>query len=182
MMHKLFKKLIYPFFFIVNHLGFKTFLPKRFRRIVDNFRSILIKLLGGKMGENVFFSKNFFSTNYNNLHLGSNGTIGMNCEFYSYEKIKIGDDFLIGSNVVIHTADHVYTDQTKSIIHQGSKYSEVSIGNNVYIGSNTIILLGVSMDDNIIIGAGSVVTKDLESEWIYGGNPAKKIKRFLYEK
>lgn len=176
-MNKLLKILIYPFFFIINHLGFKALLPKKLRRVIDATRTNLIKLLGkNKIGKEVFISKNFFAANYNNLEFGNNGTLGMNCEFYSYEKIKIGDNFLLGSNIVIHTSEHIFSNSSKPIIEQGSIYSPVTIGNNVYIGSNVVILSGISIGSNIIIAAGSVVTKNLENGWIYGGNPAKKIK------
>jgi maltose O-acetyltransferase len=174
--------LIYPIFFVFNHLSFRVILPKRLRRALDYVRTRLMVQMGSKIGKNVYGSKNFFTTNFENLSLGNNGTIGMNCEFYSYDKISIGDNFLIGSNVIIHTAEHIFNDQTKPIIEQGSIYKSVSIGDNVYIGSSVIILSGVNIGDDVIIGSGGIVTKDLESGWIYGGNPVKKIKRLYDEK
>lgn len=151
---KLFNILIYPLFFLVNHLSFRVLLPKKLRRKIDSLRSILISLLGASVNKKVYISKNFFSTNYSNLRFGYYGTIGMNCEFYSYDKIEIGDNFLIGSNVVVHTGEHLFTDSLKPIIEQGSIYKSVKIGNNVYLGSNVIILPGVNIDDNVIVGAG----------------------------
>jgi maltose O-acetyltransferase len=111
------------------------------------------------------------------LYIGDNGTVGINCEFYSDGKLVIGDDFLFGSNIVIHTGDHNCSLGDLPFISQGSWYGEVVIGNNVYIGSNCVILCGVIISDNVVVGAGSVVTKSLESGWIYAGNPAKQIKR-----
>ena len=54
-------------------------------------------------------------------------------------------------------------------------FGKVVIGNNVYIGNNALIMPGVTIDDNVIIGAGSVVTKSVPSGWIVAGNPAKKV-------
>lgn len=56
-------------------------------------------------------------------------------------------------------------------------YRDIKIGNNVWIGANSIILPGVVVEDNVVIAAGSVVTKSLDSGYIYGGVPAKLIKK-----
>ncbi len=174
---KMLKLFIYPLYFLVNHLSFRSIFPKKIRRKLDWFRTILIAFLGKKnIGKNVFISKNFFSANYNNLILGNNGTIGINCQFYSYDFISVGNNFLIGSNVVIHTSEHNFCDFDKPIIEQGSKYLPVTIGNNVYIGSGVSILPGIKIGDNVIIGTGSVVTKNPGNNCIFAGNPARKIK------
>lgn len=168
---------IYPLFFLFNHVSFRTVLPKKIRRIIDFTRTNLLSLMGVKIGRHVFISKNFFTTSFDNLRLGSNGTIGMNCQLYSYgEGITIGDDFLIGSDFTVHTSEHNYLDSNIPFINQGAEYLKVVIGSNVYIGSGVTILSGVKIDDNVIVAAGSVVNKDLESGWIYGGVPAVKLK------
>lgn len=172
--------LIYIPFYILNHVSFRSVLPKRIRRKIDFLRTFLIRLLGVKVGRNVFISKNFFTTSFNNISFGNNGTLGMNCQFYSYGKgISIGDNFLIGSNFVVHTSEHIFEDSSKAIIEQGCTYKPVIIGNNVYIGSGVSIVSGVTIEDNVIVGTGSVVTKSLKGGAIYAGNPAKKIKDFL---
>lgn len=168
---------IYIPFFILNHISFRTILPKKYRRKIDFLRTKFIALLGAKIGKNVFISKNFFTTNFKNISFGNNGTLGMNCQFYSYgEGISIGDNFLIGSNFVVHTSEHIFKDTSKPIIEQGCAYKPVIIGNNVYIGSGVTVLSGVTIGDNIIVGTGSIVTKNLDGGAIYAGNPAKKIK------
>lgn len=168
---------IYIPFFILNHISFRAILPKNYRRKIDFFRTKFIALLGAKIGKNVYISKNFFSTDFKNISFGNNGTLGMNCQFYSYGKgISIGDNFLIGSNFVVHTSEHIFEDSSKAIIEQGCTYKPVIIGNNVYIGSGVSIVSGVTIEDNVIVGTGSVVTKSLKGGAIYAGNPAKKIK------
>ncbi len=173
----LYNLFIYLPFYILNHISFRAILPKNIRRKIDFLRTKFIFLLGAKVGKNVFISKNFFTTNFKNISFGNNGTLGMNCQFYSYgEGITIGDNFLIGSNFVVHTSEHIFKDASKPIIEQGCAYKPVIIGNNVYIGSGVTVLSGVTIGDNIIVGTGSIVTKNLDGGAIYAGNPAKKIK------
>ena len=102
-----------------------------------------------------------------------------------YGKVSFGTEpwiITLGDNVHI-TAD------VKFITHDGGTLlfrdkipdleitKPIVIGNNVYIGVNSIILPGVTIGDNVIIGAGSIVTKKLESNGVYGGNPARLIKK-----
>ena len=167
--------LYFPFF-VLNKFGGKTLLPKHLRRRVESGRVFFIRLLGSEVGRNVFISANFFTSNFTNLFLGENGTIGIYCEFYAEGKITIGNNFLIGSNVIIHTAEHGCAFGPVPFINQKSFLKNVEIGENVYIGSSCVILPGVNIADNIIVGAGSVVTKDLLVSGIYGGSPARLIR------
>lgn len=84
--------------------------------------------------------------------------------------ISFGDNVTIAPNV--HILAH---DASTKIFTNYTKIGKVVVGNNVFIGANTVILPGVTIEDNIIIGAGSVVTKSLSENYIYAGNPAKKI-------
>lgn len=171
---------VYVIFYLFNHISFRVVITKNLRRKVDFCRTRLMALMGAKIGRNVYISKGFFTTAFSNIKLGDNGTIGMNCQFYSYgDGITIGNNFLIGSDFVVHTSEHTFENPNIPIIYQESKYAPVIIGNNVYIGSGVSILSGVTVHDNVIVATGSVVNKDLESSWIYAGVPAKKIKRFI---
>ncbi len=136
---------------------------------------------------------NFYSYNLNkerfknrNVFIGDN-TIIYNTEFSYSQK---GDYFYIGNNCTITGAYLLGHDASPTlfidefIIHKdvwkdGSRRSyrePIRIGNNVFIGVNAIILPGVCIGDNIIVAAGSIVSTDLDSNFVYAGNPAKKIK------
>ena len=114
-------------------------------------------------------------------------TIGENCSFNRScwvsggGSLKIGNDVIFGPKVIIHTANHNYFDQTKPIRLQGHSFKEVIINNNVWVGAGAIILPGVTINSNSIIAAGAVVSKDVPSNVIAGGVPARVIKEIKYE-
>lgn len=111
-----------------------------------------------------------------NLFLGHNSGIGMNSYVYSDDKIEIGDNVLIGPEVMIFTGNHIYKTDL-DFWKSGYFYKPVKIENNVWIGARCIILPGVTIKSGTIIAAGSVVTAGIYGpNEIYGGNPAKLIK------
>lgn len=108
---------------------------------------------------------------------------GVDCRIYTHNwgtepfLIKLGDRVTITSGVTILTHDGA----TCLISNNGrryQKYAPVTIGSDVFIGVNSIIMPGVSIGDNVIIAAGSVVTKDIPSNIIVAGVPAKKVSDF----
>ena len=89
-------------------------------------------------------------------------------------KVKIGDNCQLAPNVAIYTAGHpVHPDSRNSLYEYGIG---VTIGDNVWIGGNTVILPGVHIGSNTVIGAGSVVTKEIPDWVIAAGNPCKVIR------
>jgi len=89
--------------------------------------------------------------------------------------IELGNDITITQNVVFHTHDGgvwVFRNEYPGI----NVFRRIKVGNNVFIGANSSIMPGVTIGDNIVIAAGSVVTKDCESDSVYGGVPARKLK------
>ena len=107
------------------------------------------------------------------LELGDNTYLSANALLRTEKSIKIGDNCAISWNVTVLDSDfHKFEIAGKAV--QGSK--GVCIGNNVWIGNNVIILKGVTIGDYAIIGAGSVVTKDVPAYSAVAGNPAKIIK------
>lgn len=94
------------------------------------------------------------------------------------ESISIEDDVLIGSGVHIYVENHKFSTTKKSIIDQGHNQSlKVTLKKGCWIGANSIILPGVSVGENSVIGAGSVVTKTIPDGTVAVGNPAKIIRK-----
>lgn len=109
-----------------------------------------------------------------NIELGDNFYANFGCTILDVNKVVIGDNVLLGPNVQIYTATHP-TDPKERIT--GIEYGKpVIIGNNVWIGGSTIILPGIKIGDNVTIGAGSVVTKDIPDNVIAVGNPCRVIR------
>lgn len=139
---------------------------------------ILDELLGSR-GENVWISAPFFVDYGENIHLGRNVEINMNCVFLDCNKITIGDYSGIGPGVHIYTVFHD-TNPTSRLPHDSnfwrSQTAPVNIGRNVWIGGGSIILPGISIGDETTIGAGSVVTHDIPARCVAVGNPCRIIK------
>jgi len=111
--------------------------------------------------------------------------IGSNCEFNSNVMINargngiimIGDNVLIGPNVVLRSSDHAFSSLRKAINKQGMTHGRIIVKENVWIGSNCVILKNCTIGEGSIIAAGAVVTKDIEAYSVVGGVPAKVIKK-----
>lgn len=144
---------------------------------------ILQELLGGK-GKNLWITPPFYADYGNNIYFGNNCEVNMNCTFLDDNKIIIGDNALIAPNVQIYTAFHPTNPTERFGIprHDGAfefcktQTAPVIIGKNVWIGGGAIILPGVTIGDNTVIGAGSVVTKDIPSNVIACGNPCRILR------
>lgn len=105
------------------------------------------------------------------LTIGS-GYMNMNSKIYCFNEIRIGDDVIISENVTIRDSDsHDILDG------KHKKSAPINIGNHVWIGLNAIILKGVTIGDGAIIAAGAVVTRDVPSNSLVAGVPAKVIKK-----
>ena len=148
----------------------------------DKRNDILEELLGHK-GAGVWIEAPFFCDFGENISIGENSFINMNCVFLDGNKISIGKNALIAPNVQIYTATHPLK-ASERIVEDGdsARYltstKPVKIGDNVWIGGGSIILPGVSIGDNVTIAAGSVVNKDIPDDSLVVGNPAV-VKRKL---
>ena len=132
------------------------------------------KLLGGT-GKNCVVEQPLFCTYGYNTTVGDNFFLNVNCKLMDSGKINIGDNVFIAPNVCIITEEHAM-DTAQRI--QGLEYTHpVTIGDNVWICAGVIVLPGVTIGANSVIGAGSVVTKDIPPDSLAVGNPCKVIRK-----
>lgn len=114
-----------------------------------------------------------------NIEVGSNFFANYNCTMLDVAKITIGDNCFMASNVAIYTAGHpIHPDSRNSMYEYGIP---ITIGDNVWIGGNTVICPGVTIGSNCVIGAGSVVTKDIPDWTVAAGNPCRVIRKITDE-
>lgn len=138
----------------------------------EEIRDIFFELTGKKVDDTFDLFPPFYSDYGKNITVGKNVFINSGCCFQDQGGIEIGNDCLIGQQVVIATLNHGFApEDRKNLIPK-----KVIIGNNVWIGAHATILAGVTVGDNAIIGAGAVVTKDVLPNTVVGGVPAKIIK------
>ena len=135
----------------------------------------LIKALFGKTGKNILIEPPFHCDYGWNIEVGENFSANYNLTVLDVGKVTIGDNVMIAPNVSIYTAGHPVHPESRN---SGYEYGiPVSIGNNVWIGGNVVILPGVSIGDNVVIGAGGVVTKSIPDNVIAAGNPCRIIRK-----
>ena len=138
----------------------------------------IIQELFGK-SENAFVNPPFYCDYGSHIEVGKNFFANYNCTILDVAKVKIGDNCQMAPNVTIYTAGHpLHPDSRNSLYEYGI---EVTIGDNVWIGGNTVILPGVHIGNNVVIGAGSVVTKDIPSWSPAAGNPCRVLRQITEE-
>lgn len=115
-----------------------------------------------------------FNTDFGkNIHIGENVFINSGCKMQDQGGIYIGDDVLIGHNACLLTLNHAEEPENRANMFPSPVYIE----DKVWLGSNVTVLPGVRICEGAIVGAGAVVTKDVEANTIVGGVPAKFIRK-----
>lgn len=142
------------------------------KRPTDNdYYDLLCNLFQNKIDKSVSIVSPFYCDNGTRVKLGKNITINKGATLLSAGIIEIEDGVLIGPDVKIATVNHDYYNR-----HHQFYFKKVTIKKNAWICIGAIICPGVTIGENSIVGAGSVVTKDVPDNAIVGGNPAKIIK------
>ena len=154
---------------ITYHINNKYNTPQELRR----WMSILI---GQDLDEGFGLFPPFYTDCGRNIHIEKNVFINSGCHFQDQGGVYIGEGSLIGHNVIIATLNHDMDPYHRADLHP----KPVHIGKRVWIGSGSILLPGVTIGENSIVGAGSIVTKDVAPNTIVAGNPAKFIKNLSY--
>lgn len=109
-----------------------------------------------------------------NIHIGKNFFANHQCIMLDVCEIRFGDDCMCGPNVQIYTATHPLNPSERNAGLECGK--PVSIGNNAWLGGSCVILPGVTLGDNVVVGAGAVVTQSFGDNVVLAGNPAQIIK------
>lgn len=136
--------------------------------------SRIVKKLLGK-SENAFINPPFYCDYGSHIEVGKNFFANYNCTIIDVAKVTIGDNCQMAPNVAIYTAGHPLHPVSRNSLYEYG--ISVTIGDNVWIGGNTVILSGVHIGSNTVIGAGSVVTKDIPDWVVAAGNPCRVIKK-----
>ena len=164
-----------------------TIRTKRFLRqlretdYADNeTKDAIYKQMFGSIGDQVSIDIDFRCEYGKNIHIGNKVIINMNCTFLDNGVINIGDNVMIAPDVRIYTATHSVSLSERMPVRSNSKASicdtiacPVTIESGVWIGGGAVILPGVTIGRNSVIGAGSVVTKSIPENSIAVGNPCR---------
>ena len=140
---------------------------------LDERRKILTRLFGQDYG--VYVEPPFFSDYGKNTKIGKGCYFNFNVTILDVAEVKIGDNVLIAPNAAIYTATHPVDVIERT---SGKEYAlPITIGNNCWLGGSCVICPGVTLGDNVVVAAGAVVTKDVPSDCVVAGSPARIIKR-----
>ena len=139
-----------------------------------NERTEIMKKILGKTKDNFLIEQSFECDYGYNIEIGENFYSNHNLVILDANKVVFGDNVFIGPNCGFYTAGHPLDAETRN---KGLEYAKpIKVGNDVWFGGNVVVLPGVKIGNNVVIGAGSVVTKDIPENSIAVGNPCKVIK------
>lgn len=142
--------------------------------IEEEKRKNIINKLFKSVGKNCYIEPSFKCDYGKNISVGDNFYANFDCVILDVNEVIIGNNCMLAPRVCIYTAYHPLDYQTRNkFLEYGSK---IIIKNNVWIGGNAVILPGVCIGNNVVVAAGSVVTKDVPDNVVVAGVPAKIIK------
>ena len=143
------------------------------RNDADEIRGLFSELIGKKVDDSFLLIPPFYTAGGDEIRVGRNVFVNQNCTFYDLGGLDIADDVMIGPNVSIITAGHPLEPSLRRNVTVGKP---IVIEKNVWIAAGATIIGGVTVGENAVVAAGSVVTKDVPPNTLVGGNPARVIR------
>lgn len=139
-------------------------------------RYFVYKWLFRRMGRNVTILEGAYLSNVSGIEVGDNTSIGFGAIMDGTAPIRIGRWVRMGPRVVMITTKHNFERRDVPIKEQGNSSGPISIGDDVWLGAAVMIMPNVTIETGAVIGAGSIVTKDIPEYAIAVGNPARVVK------
>lgn len=138
-------------------------------------RKTLLKEMFAEIGEDCYIEPPFHSNfGGHHVHFGNSVYANFNLTLVDDTHIYVGDHTMFGPNVVVATAGHPIVPELRELAYQYN--APVHIGRNCWLGAGVIVLPGITIGDNSVIGAGSVVTKDIPANVVAVGNPCRVLR------
>src|SRR5215472_822651 len=139
----------------------------------DEVRALFSDLIGKKVDDSFLLIPPFYTTGGVDIRVGRNVFVSQNCTFYDLGGLDIADNVMIGPNVNIITSGHpIEPSERRAFVVA----RPIVIERNVWIAAGATIIGGVTVGENSVVAAGSVVTKDVPRNTLVGGNPARAIR------
>jgi acetyltransferase-like isoleucine patch superfamily enzyme len=139
----------------------------------DEVRALFSELIGKKVDDSFLLIPPFYATGGTDTRIGRNVFVNQNCTFYDLGGLDIADDVMIGPNVSLITSGHPVEPSRR---RDFTIAKPIVIERNVWIAAGATIIGGVTVGENSVVAAGSVVTKNVSPNTFVGGNPAKVIR------
>lgn len=137
-------------------------------------RQAILERLLGQIGRNSIIEPPFYCVYGQNISLGDHVYLNVSCTILDCNEVHIGHHVMIGPNVQIYTAAHDL--QAEARIQGWEVAKPIVIEDNVWIGGGAILLPGVRIGRNAVVGAGAVVTRSVAANMVVAGNPARVIR------
>jgi maltose O-acetyltransferase len=137
-------------------------------------RQAILQHLLGHLGQNAIIEPPFYCPYGHNIYIGDYSFLNVYCTILDGNEVRIGQHVMIGPAVQIYTPAHLL--QAEPRIQGFEVAKAITIEDNVWIGGGAILLPGVKIGQNAVVGAGAVVTRDVPANMVVAGNPARVIK------
>ncbi len=162
----------------------KSFLKIMFKELGKNFYSEIGLFITGHKNITIrnncrFMRHSSINADENSsIKIGNNISVNYNVNINSCNNgyIEIGDNVMIGQNTVLRASDHIPKDRNEKINNQSHTGGKIIIGNNVWIGANCVILKNVKIEDSSVIGAGTIVSRNVKKNEVIVGNQQRTLK------